>query len=227
MRDRPPAAGGNEQAGQPAQAKPMACNQENSVDLNAHPSQVMILLKSMPTISLFNPRFHFLFHGIADFSTRRFSSLLDFLSFFLKKSKRKRKKAEKKGGEGNPRFQSAAYFLTHSFKTRKTLFWWISWNGKILIGQGFSWILAVIHNSTGYFASGPLFGAVMNRLMEEFLLFKADNKGLADRSIRAYRDILQRFEDWLEGRDPLTIDVTTNCWHSRAPTCTRRCSWRR
>ncbi len=46
----------------------------------------------------------------------------------------------------------------------------------------------------------------MNRLMEEFLLFKADNKGLADRSIRAYRDILLRFEDWLEGRDPLTID---------------------
>ena len=46
----------------------------------------------------------------------------------------------------------------------------------------------------------------MNRLMEEFLLFKADNKGLADRSIRACRDILQRFEDWLEGRDPLTID---------------------
>lgn len=47
----------------------------------------------------------------------------------------------------------------------------------------------------------------MNRLMEEFLLFKADNKGLADRSIRAYRDILQRFEIWLEGRDPLEINA--------------------
>ncbi|WP_267895142.1 hypothetical protein [Chromobacterium vaccinii] len=40
----------------------------------------------------------------------------------------------------------------------------------------------------------------MSRLMEEFLFFTADNKGLADRSIRAYRDILQRFEDWLDGR---------------------------
>ncbi|MEO9457325.1 hypothetical protein, partial [Chromobacterium phragmitis] len=67
------------------------------------------------------------------------------------------KKAEKKGGDGNPRFRRAAYFLTHSFKTGKTLFWWISWNGKMLIGQGFSRIPAAIHNSTGYFASGSLF----------------------------------------------------------------------
>ncbi|OWY40047.1 recombinase XerD [Xenophilus sp. AP218F] len=41
--------------------------------------------------------------------------------------------------------------------------------------------------------------------MEEFLLFKADNSGLSDRSVRAYRDILARFEVWLDGRDPLTI----------------------
>ncbi len=46
----------------------------------------------------------------------------------------------------------------------------------------------------------------MSRLMDGFLFFKPDNKGLADRSIRAYRDILQRFEDRLDGRDPLTID---------------------
>lgn len=45
----------------------------------------------------------------------------------------------------------------------------------------------------------------MNRLFEEFLLFKAENDGLADRTIRAYRDILVRFSEWLDGRDPLDI----------------------
>ncbi|EEG08191.1 tyrosine-type recombinase/integrase [Pseudogulbenkiania ferrooxidans] len=46
----------------------------------------------------------------------------------------------------------------------------------------------------------------MNRLFEEFLLFKADNDGLADRSVRAYRDILVRYEAWLDGRDPLEVN---------------------
>ncbi|MEO9387044.1 hypothetical protein, partial [Chromobacterium phragmitis] len=106
----------------------------------------------------------FLIHGFIFFSTElpispqcNFRCSLVFFLFSFKKSKRKRKKAEKKGGDGNPRFRRAAYFLTHSFKTGKTLFWWISWNGKMLIGQGFSRIPAAIHNSTGYFASGSLF----------------------------------------------------------------------
>lgn len=46
----------------------------------------------------------------------------------------------------------------------------------------------------------------MLRLFEEFLLFKADNDGLSARSVRAYRDILLRFETWLAGADPLTVD---------------------
>ncbi|MEO9456917.1 hypothetical protein, partial [Chromobacterium phragmitis] len=42
----------------------------------------LILLKSVPTVSVFNPRFHFLFHGIANFSTMQFPVFLGFLSFF-------------------------------------------------------------------------------------------------------------------------------------------------
>lgn len=42
----------------------------------------------------------------------------------------------------------------------------------------------------------------MHRLFEEFLIFKATNEGRSDRTVRAYRDILQRFEIWLDGRTP-------------------------
>ncbi|WP_054285736.1 tyrosine-type recombinase/integrase [Gulbenkiania mobilis] len=45
----------------------------------------------------------------------------------------------------------------------------------------------------------------MNRLFEEFLLFKADNDGVANRTIRAYRDCLARFEVWLGEREPLKV----------------------
>lgn len=45
----------------------------------------------------------------------------------------------------------------------------------------------------------------MNRVFEEFLLFKAENDGISDRSVRSYRDILVRFETWLDGRDPLAV----------------------
>lgn len=45
----------------------------------------------------------------------------------------------------------------------------------------------------------------MNRLFEDFLLFKADNDGVADRTVRAYRDCLGRFEAWLGERDPLQV----------------------
>lgn len=43
----------------------------------------------------------------------------------------------------------------------------------------------------------------MQRLFEDFLVFKAENDGSADRTIRAYRDILVRFEAFLGDRDPL------------------------
>lgn len=45
----------------------------------------------------------------------------------------------------------------------------------------------------------------MNRLFEEFLLFKADNDGVANRTVRAYRDCLARFEAWLGDREPLKV----------------------
>ncbi|MTD32447.1 tyrosine-type recombinase/integrase [Paludibacterium denitrificans] len=43
----------------------------------------------------------------------------------------------------------------------------------------------------------------MNRLFEEFLLFKAENDSSSDRTVKAYRDILVRFENWLVSGDPL------------------------
>ncbi|WP_051460225.1 tyrosine-type recombinase/integrase [Pseudogulbenkiania sp. MAI-1] len=46
----------------------------------------------------------------------------------------------------------------------------------------------------------------MNRLFEEFLLFKAENDAVADRTVKAYRDILARYEAWLDGRDPLEVN---------------------
>lgn len=45
----------------------------------------------------------------------------------------------------------------------------------------------------------------MNRYFEQFLLFKADNDACADRTVRAYRDVLARFETWLAGREPLAL----------------------
>ena len=42
----------------------------------------------------------------------------------------------------------------------------------------------------------------MNRIFEEFLLYKSANDGCADRTISAYRDTLARFEAWLAGKDP-------------------------
>lgn len=45
----------------------------------------------------------------------------------------------------------------------------------------------------------------MRRIYEEFLLYKATNQGKADRTIRAYRDILVRFDTWLDGRTPETV----------------------
>lgn len=45
----------------------------------------------------------------------------------------------------------------------------------------------------------------MIRIFEDFLLYKANNNGLADRSVRAYRDVLARFEKWLNGRNPAKV----------------------
>lgn len=45
----------------------------------------------------------------------------------------------------------------------------------------------------------------MNRLFEEFLIFKAENEGRSDRTVRAYRDVLVRFEAFLEVKDPLKV----------------------
>ena len=42
----------------------------------------------------------------------------------------------------------------------------------------------------------------MLRIFEDFLLYKANNNGLADRSVRAYRDALTRFGSWLGEREP-------------------------
>lgn len=52
----------------------------------------------------------------------------------------------------------------------------------------------------------------MRRDFEDFLLYKHANDGRSDRTICAYRDILSRFEVWLDGRDPWTLsddDVLT------------------
>ena len=45
----------------------------------------------------------------------------------------------------------------------------------------------------------------MNRIFEEFLLHKSANDGCQDRTITAYRDTLERFEEWLNGKDPLNL----------------------
>ena len=47
----------------------------------------------------------------------------------------------------------------------------------------------------------------MPKLYEAFLLFKAENQGKADRTIAAYRDILLRFDAWLDGRQPENISA--------------------
>lgn len=47
----------------------------------------------------------------------------------------------------------------------------------------------------------------MNREFERFLIFKSDNDGRSDRTVRAYRDVLVRFELWLNGRDPFELDA--------------------
>lgn len=44
----------------------------------------------------------------------------------------------------------------------------------------------------------------MLRVFEDFLLFKAS--GSSGRTVEAYCDILERFETWLAGRDPLAMD---------------------
>ena len=52
----------------------------------------------------------------------------------------------------------------------------------------------------------------MRRDFEDFLLYKHANDGASDRTICAYRDILARFERWLDGRDPWNLsddDVLT------------------
>lgn len=45
----------------------------------------------------------------------------------------------------------------------------------------------------------------MRRDFEEFLIYKGTNDGSSERTVRAYRDILARFEVWLDGRDPWTL----------------------
>lgn len=61
----------------------------------------------MPQLSLFLPRLPL------GFPRRPFGALPLLFPFFLLKSKRKRKKAEKRASAGLPRFGSAAYFLSH------------------------------------------------------------------------------------------------------------------
>lgn len=48
----------------------------------------------------------------------------------------------------------------------------------------------------------------MKRIFEDFLIYKSNNDGLANRSIKAYRDILKRYEDWLNDREP--VDISNN-----------------
>ncbi|WP_157964277.1 tyrosine-type recombinase/integrase [Ephemeroptericola cinctiostellae] len=45
----------------------------------------------------------------------------------------------------------------------------------------------------------------MLREFEDFLIYKADNDGAADRTVRAYRDVLVRFEAWINGREPFGL----------------------
>ena len=45
----------------------------------------------------------------------------------------------------------------------------------------------------------------MNRVFEDFLLYKAHADGLSNRSIKAYGDILARFEAWLDGKHPADV----------------------
>ena len=47
----------------------------------------------------------------------------------------------------------------------------------------------------------------MQTVYEAFLLFKAENQGKADRTIAAYRDILQRFDSWLDGKPPESVSA--------------------
>ena len=47
----------------------------------------------------------------------------------------------------------------------------------------------------------------MQTVYEAFLLFKAENQGKADRTIAAYRDILQRFDTWLDGKPPESVSA--------------------
>lgn len=45
----------------------------------------------------------------------------------------------------------------------------------------------------------------MRKLFEDFLVFKASNDGSLDRTVRAYKDVLARFESFLSGEDPLRV----------------------
>lgn len=45
----------------------------------------------------------------------------------------------------------------------------------------------------------------MKRIFQDFLIYKSNNDGLADRSIKAYRDILERYEEWLDDKEPEEI----------------------
>ena len=47
----------------------------------------------------------------------------------------------------------------------------------------------------------------MRRDFEDFLVFKGINDGRSDRTVAAYRDILTRFEQWLDGRDPWALST--------------------
>ncbi len=57
------------------------------------------------------------------------------------------------------------------------------------------------HGFTGFFAMG----GCMRRELEDFLVYKSDNDGSTDRTVRAYRDVLARFEVWLNGREPFGL----------------------
>lgn len=47
----------------------------------------------------------------------------------------------------------------------------------------------------------------MDKIFEDFLLFKAANDGCKPRTIAAYRDTLSRFSQWLAGKSPLTVSA--------------------
>ena len=46
---------------------------------------------------------------------------------------------------------------------------------------------------------------MIKKLVDNFLIFKSENSGTSDRTIKAYSDVLDRFEKWLAGRDVLTV----------------------